>query len=339
MRPMALVSVVLPAFNAEHFLGGAIESVLSQSLSDLELVIVDDGSTDATADVISRYRDPRIKLVSFSANRGLVQALNVGVGEAQSELIARLDADDAAGVDRLKRQVGLFEADPGLGLVGSGWRWTDDDRAHDGRAAIPRSIHHAAIRLGLHFANQFNHSSMMFRRERWIDADGYREDEWPAEDYGLWVRMSAKTRVANIPEPLILARSLDSGISGGNREAQYMATQEIAAKALSTLLGRRIMPEMRTQFLTVDCPSCDAFAKSERLLLDAMHAIAKECDRREISRKGLARSAAELLHDSQYRARHGERCIRPLVSLPLREPSVAAQLLAARARWWFRRHV
>lgn len=332
---MALVSVVLPTFNAERFLGEAIDSVLSQTLRDLELVIVDDGSTDSTADIVARYRDDRIKLITFPSNRGLVEALNTGIGESRSELVARLDADDAAVHDRLRQQVALFESNRRLGLLGSGWWWDKDDGAPGRVARAPESLQHAAIRLGLHFENQFNHSSTMFRRECWKRAGGYQSGF--AEDYSLWLRISAIAEVANIPQPLVLARSLDSSRSRMNSEANAMAKQRISAEALSTLLGRCIAPEVPTQFLASDCPSCDAFAEAEQLLLDSMHAIAQECDKRGVSRKGLTPFAAELLQNSRFRVRNGKRCIRALATLPAREPKVAAHLVTARARWWYRR--
>src|SRR4051812_33946165 len=118
---MARVSVLLPVFNGVGVVHDAIRSVLNQTFSDLELVIVDDGSTDATSELISRIPDGRLKIVRHGQNRGIVDALNSGLSAASGDLIARLDADDIARPDRIQKQVSYLEAHPRVGLLATGW--------------------------------------------------------------------------------------------------------------------------------------------------------------------------------------------------------------------------
>ena len=332
VEPMALVSVVLPVFNAESLVGGAVDSVLGQTLTDLELVVIDDGSTDGTAAILAGYRDRRLRVLRFESNRGYIEALNVGVIEASSDCIGRLDADDFAVPNRLQLQMDLMQSDSRIGLVSSGWEWFDATATRS-RGVVPPSTSHAPLRFGLHFGNLMVHSSVMFRRESWIDAGGYLQKEWPAEDYGLWLRMSKISQIRAIPDVLVLMRSLEGGVSRSHAERQQAVAAQIASDALSELLGDRVPPQVLISILTSRFSSCSEVASSERLVLDAMRAMAGECESRGIDHQGLAAAAARLLHGMRYRTEDGKRCTRLLATLPLREPKVAVQLIRTRGRW------
>ena len=334
---MALVSVVLPVFNAESLVRGAVDSVLDQTLTDLELVVVDDGSTDGTAAILAGYRDRRLRVLRFESNRGYIEALNVGVTEASSDCIGRLDADDFAAPNRLQLQMDLMQSNPRIGLVSSWWELLsfDANGTTSGGVATP-STSHAALRFGLHFGNPIVHSSVMFRRQTWVAAGGYLQHEWPAEDYGLWLRMSKITQICAIPDVLVLMRSFEGGVSRSHPERQQMVAARIASGALSELLGDRVPPQVLISILTSRFSSCSELASSEKLVLDAMRAVAGECESRGIDHKGLAAAAARLLHGMRYRTEDGKRCTRLLATLPLREPNVAAQLIGTRVRWLVR---
>jgi len=163
----------------------AVTSVLAQTAGDLELIVIDDGSTDATPEVLADLRDPRLRLErrpSAGLTRALVRALEL----ARAPLVARLDADDLALPDRFARQRRFLDARPEVGLLGTG-----------AREAICRSL----IR-----ANPFVHSSVVMRRAA-LDLVGGYDPSFPvAQDYDLWMRLARVTRLANLPEPLVIRR-------------------------------------------------------------------------------------------------------------------------------------
>lgn len=329
---MPLVSVVLPVFNAGSLVGAAIDSVLRQTLTDLELIVVDDGSTDDTRAVLGRYQDRRLRVLGFKSNRGVVHALNFGVAAATSTYIARLDADDRAMPNRLRRQMDLLQSDESIGLVFSGWRWLDHSGARS-RGIVAPSTSHAALRLGLHFGNPIVHSSVVFHRQRWLDAGGYMQQDWPAEDYGLWVRMSRMCQVHAVPEALVLMNHSKGGISAQHATSQLAAVSRIASDALSDLLGDRVPHTTLLPILTSRFSSCPQLSSSERLVVRASQAVVRECSTRNIDASGVHAATARLLYGMRYRTRDGKRCARLLATLPMREPRLAIHLIRAHGRW------
>ncbi len=197
------VSVVMGVRDGARWLAEAVDSVLGQTLADLELIVVDDGSTDATPDLLTRYRDPRLTVLRQPAG-GLARALNRGLRLASAPLVARLDADDVALPERLARQVAFLDARPEVGLLGSACRAIgpsgdplDDERPPQDDAAIRRAL----IRR-----NPFVHSTIVVRRSVIDRAGGYDESLPVAQDYELWMRASGVTRMANLPDVLVLRR-------------------------------------------------------------------------------------------------------------------------------------
>ena len=201
--PTPAVSVVMAVYNGEPWVKEAIDSILGQTLTDLEFVVVDDGSTDGTVPIAQARRDGRLRVVR-QARGGQTAALNRGLRAARAPLLARLDADDVALPDRLERQVAFLHAHPEIGLLGTGCH----EIAPSG--AVVRTLtpppDDLAIRRRLIRANPFIHSSVMFRRSAVEAAGSYDETFAVAQDYDLWLRMSGVTRLANLPEPLVLRR-------------------------------------------------------------------------------------------------------------------------------------
>ncbi len=203
------VSVVIPVHNGERYLAQAIESVLSQTHRDLELLVVDDGSTDGSPGIAGRFAraDSRIRVLS-QERRGHVAAANRGLEEARCEWVARLDADDLFLREKIERQLDFMKANPGVRIVGS----------------LGYFINHAGRALGLVGsegpfnerdcrrlveANQpvsFIHSSTMVHRETVLLLGGYRTKFLQVEDIDLWNRVAEAHPVLKVPEPLVLYR-------------------------------------------------------------------------------------------------------------------------------------
>lgn len=206
------VSVILPVFNCVDYVGEAIESILTQDYADFELIVIDDGSTDQTPQIVQRYRDPRLRFVA-QENRGLSATLNRGIELAGGRYIARQDQDDVSMPRRLKRQALFLDANPRCALVGT---WADVWVA---RTASGRSHRHPADNEALQFAllldNPFVHSSVMLRRDALREVGGYSTDpeRQPPEDYELWSRIARRHAVANIPEVLHIYREVPGSMS------------------------------------------------------------------------------------------------------------------------------
>jgi glycosyltransferase involved in cell wall biosynthesis len=168
------VSVVMAAYNAAEYVAESIESVLAQTYTNFELLVVDDASVDATADIVRSIADPRVRLLSLPTNSGAAAARNLALRSARAELIAILDADDIAYPKRLERQVAYMNDHPGCALLGSAF-----DRI-DASGALRDTVHSPCdpvlIRWHLLKKNVIAHSSVIFRRSAALAVGGYRED-------------------------------------------------------------------------------------------------------------------------------------------------------------------
>jgi glycosyltransferase involved in cell wall biosynthesis len=219
------VSVVMAVYNGEPWLGEALASILGQSLVNLELIVVDDGSTDGTSKRLETITDPRL-LVLRQPRGGQTKALNCGLRAARAPLIARIDADDVALPGRLERQAGFLAAHPDVGLLGTAAREIAPDGAVV-RTLVPPCDDHA-LRHVLRRSNPFIHSSVLFRRAL-VDAVGaYDESFTVAQDYDLWLRMSRVTRLASLDEPLVLRRLAPGRLSSARDTTRLR--DEVVAK-------------------------------------------------------------------------------------------------------------
>lgn len=209
---MPCVSVILPVYNGLPYLERAIESVLSQSFGNFELLIIDDGSTDESAAVIAQFDDPRIRFFQ-QANRGLAATLNRAISLAQGKYIARQDQDDVCFPERFQKQVEFLDAHPEIGMVGTAAKiWVGNERTN---RVLAHPTEDAAIKFGMLFNNYFVHSSMMIRRAVFDTVGGYAEDKsrQPPEDYELWSRVIKQFKVANLPDILMAYREVHSSMS------------------------------------------------------------------------------------------------------------------------------
>ena len=205
------VSILLPVCNEARHLPDALESIFRQSMTAWELVAVDDFSTDGTRAILAQAsrRDSRVRVLP-SPGRGLVVALNAGLAECRTPLVARMDGDDISHPRRLELQVALLDAEPGVGLVASAFRHFPRHQIGKGMLAYESRQNglttHDEILFDMFVESPFVHPSVMFRKEVVIGLGGYREMGW-AEDYDLWLRMAgAGVRFARLREPLFFWR-------------------------------------------------------------------------------------------------------------------------------------
>lgn len=223
------VSVVMAVHDGARWLREAVDSALGQTLGDLELIAVDDGSTDATADILAGYRDARLTVVR-QARAGLTRSLNRGLRLAAAPLVARLDADDVALPERLARQVAFLDAHPEIGVLGSGCR--EIGASGEALGVYTPPADDAGIRRALIRRNPFVHSSVVLRRKALEHVGGYDETVQVAQDYDLWLRLSRITRLANLPEPLVLRRLAPGRVSVARDTARLRTELRVKLAAL-----------------------------------------------------------------------------------------------------------
>jgi len=199
------VSVIMAVYNGASYLDRAADSILNQTLADLELVVVDDGSTDRTPLVLDSYRDSRVVRLVNRQNVGLTRALNRGIAVSSGRFLARQDADDWSLPTRLERQVAFLEGHPTVGLVGSGSRWIDGQGTliRDWLPPTEPAVLHAALLRAIPFL----HGTFLFRRACLENLDGGYDESFPvAQDCDLLLRLSESWDVANLPEILYTHR-------------------------------------------------------------------------------------------------------------------------------------
>jgi len=234
-----VVSVVMSVYNGLPFLHQAVESILHQTFVDLEFIVVDDASRDASWEVLSTYAaaDRRIVLLRNERNLGYTLSLNEGIRRARGRYIARQDADDVSMPERLTCQVRFLESNPEVGLVGTLPRFIDDQDDVQEIANYPLLVDGDSIKKQLLDSNCIRHGSVVIRRSA-LDVVGlYDPGLEPSEDYDLWLRLSEVTRLANIPEALYLYRQHSNSESSKRRYAQMQNKAVALERAMSRRYG------------------------------------------------------------------------------------------------------
>lgn len=222
------VSVVMAVCNGQRFVGEAIESLRTQTLDDLEVIVVDDGSSDATPQVVQTLaaQDDRIRL-HVQEHAGYSAALNTGWRLANADYVGVLDADDLAEPGRLERQVGFLEGHPEVGVVGGALLLVTADGRPFYIAAYP--VAPADVHEALKSRSPLGHTCVLMRRAVLEEAGGYRESFPLAEDYDLWLRISERHALANVPD--IVGRYRIHGANGSLVGIQQQAVSMAAARA------------------------------------------------------------------------------------------------------------
>ena len=204
------ISVVMSVYNGERYLKEAIDSILNQTFTDFEFLIVNDGSTDASLEIIQSCQDERIRLINNEQNIGLTKSLNKAMSQARGEYIARQDADDISLPNRFEEQIKYFDQHPEVALLGTSVYKIDEQGKVVGRITVPAKPGGNLLK-----ANQFSHGSTMFKREVVDRLGGYDELFRYCQDYEFWGRIAKHYTVRNLTQPLYKLR-----FHGGNIRSQ-----------------------------------------------------------------------------------------------------------------------
>lgn len=226
------VSVLMPVYNGEAFVAQAIKSVLRQTFHDFELIVIDDGSTDKSVDIVSGFDDSRIRLFQNQSNSGVAATLNRGLSLARGEYIARMDADDVCVKSRLAKQVEYLDTNSEVGIVGSWIRLFGDQLPLVEKTPVDSDI----LAAYLIFDNPIFHPTVMLRQSL-IESDGlsYNTTFNRTEDFELWIRAAEYTELGNIPIVLHKMRHHKQSVTSIALEDMTKQTCELLAGQLRTI--------------------------------------------------------------------------------------------------------
>jgi len=228
------IAVLLPARNAEEYLREAIESILSQTFENFQLIVVDDASTDSTWSIIKRFNDSRIMRIKLAESKGIVNALNVALRASDSEFVARIDADDIARNDRFEKQVEFLRSHPEVGVCGSSIKMIRG--GHSCYVRYPE-CHNEIVSSLMVYKRSICHPTVMMRRSvlnlhQLQYTDNYRH----AEDLFLWHELAHKTKFHNLREPLLAYRVHTEQVSSRFKEEQTIQTRALLMRSLPNYL-------------------------------------------------------------------------------------------------------
>lgn len=215
-----LVSIILPTYNRAGYIKKSIESVLRQTYRDFELIIIDDGSADGTAKILSQYqkRDSRVRIIRNEKNLGFVKSLNKGISLARGKYIARLDDDDFwSNSQKLEKQIRFFEDNPDYILVGGGMIKIDEKGKEIKKYLFPEND--KDIREIMLLTDPFVHPAVVFKKEAWRLVGGYDERFYFSQDWDLWARLGKVGKMYNFPEYFVCFLQGDQ--NRGNKRMAY----------------------------------------------------------------------------------------------------------------------
>ena len=207
------ISVIMPVYNCEAYVKEAINSILNQTFSDFELIIIDDCSTDSTLSIVKSYEDSRIKIVEKEQNTGYTNSLNNAILIAKGKYIARMDGDDISMPERFEQQLQFLENNPEIILCGTGVEIIGENRI----SKYP--LNHEMIKIQLCYNASFYHPTIMIRRLVLLE-NNYNKEFEPAEDYELWTRLVHIGKLANLDEVLLQYRIHQSQTSNVRKQEQ-----------------------------------------------------------------------------------------------------------------------
>ena len=235
MNPTPTVSVVMPVYNAQAHVHAAVASILAQTLSDFEFIIIDDGSYDDTPAILDAFTDPRIWRITHTQNSGLIASLNEGFSLAKGRYIARMDADDLSKPSRFASQVAYLE-ERGADICGCHFTILLPNEKAQEQITVPLAWENVVACL----ANTvpFAHGSVMLRKsflqEQHLQYDAHNV----AEDYDLWSRMYSRgARFGNVNEPLFVYRNHSTSLSKTKAALNASASKRIRRDFVSSNLA------------------------------------------------------------------------------------------------------
>jgi hypothetical protein len=300
----------MPVFNREEFVEEAIQSVIAQDFHDFEFLIVDDGSTDRTPELLRAWarKDRRIAVITSPRNLGIAEAPNLGLRHARTEYVARLDSDDVMMPGRLAAQAAVLDRDREVVLVSCAYETMDRDGRYLGTRHVDQP--HEVVTYLLNFYNIVGGGGhVMFRRSEVLAAGGYDSAYPSSEDYDLWVRLLRRGRILTLP--LIGMKQRDHR---GRATVEYAAVKRanwttIMRKSLAPYLGRPVADDEIAALITVwRLDGATGMARSaDRTMREALARFCAEHSDAELRRRVRVRTARQWMDGARFFAGSGRR--------------------------------
>jgi glycosyltransferase involved in cell wall biosynthesis len=287
---MPSVSVIIPVHNAMPYLRPAIESICAQTLRDIEVIVLDDASTDGSAQYLASVRDPRV-LVLHCERQGYASLLNHGLTLAQAELAARMDADDFSLPNRLERQVAVMQSEPDVVLCGCQAQQIDGAGRHVRLMDVPTTD--GLIRYELLTGAPFTHPGVLYRVAEVLAIGGYATELSPAEDYDLWWRLAERGRCVNLPDILLHYRWHGQNVSVVQETRQREISKEISVRYMQSSGFAATNPEallfyeFQNRLAVPTANHCEAYANVHQRFLD-------RCEMTDVERASIRLSARRI---------------------------------------------
>lgn len=263
------MSVLLPVFNGMPYVIYAIDSILKQSMSDFELIVMDDASFDGTSEYLSSLRDERVRVLRTQKS-GLVKNLNVGLSLCEGNIVARMDADDISHTDRLSTQLDYLLQHPDCVAVGCQCEIIDKHGMSVGKLAYEDNPEF--IRFLLSFCNPLPHPGVMMKRNDVLAVGGYDPLFFLAEDYQLWCKLSTRGYLVNLPKTLLSYRRHGNNITSVMHDKVSEVTRSVSHYYLSNqpyLFDRQVIDHY------LDALNRDAKSISYQQMLAVYHIVRK----------------------------------------------------------------
>ncbi len=221
-----IISIVMPVYNAERFLKFAVESILAQTVFNFECIVIDDGSTDKSFDILNEICDERFLILRHRKNKGITEAVNVGIRRASGEYIVRMDADDIMVPHRLEAQLGFMVQNPLIAISGSYFDYIDEDNQIVG-GSIKFPVQPDEVKEAFRKYTAVGHPTVIFRKAVLLAHTDLYSSKYPsAEDLALWLECLSKGLLfANYPEVLLHYRQHKDQIGSKHIEQQKRSTE------------------------------------------------------------------------------------------------------------------
>lgn len=284
-----LVTVLMPVYNGEKYLSESIDSILDQTFLDYEFIIINDGSTDGTSEILRNYslKDKRIKL-HHQSNQGVISALNKGLELARGKYIARMDADDVSLPDRFAKQVDFLETHPEVGVLGTGVRFMDGCGNTSDTLQFPTQ--HGVLRWCLCFFSPIVHPTVMMRRQIIEQAGGYAESMMIAEDYDLWRRLSCVTRLSNLKDVLLHFRKHDMNVT--IVRASESQRYKVSRMMISNILNEEVPSSIVQRLWDQDFQTVSDVRPVAELVYRLYQAVVSNCELQTMEKQTIRRDVA-----------------------------------------------